>query len=91
MQDSIYEKQSRRRYPEYYEGRAQQFTEEEPEAGRPGVNGNGRSSGERVQKTDLLEDKGAIPFERIREERKAVKVENLESERPEHNRTEQDS
>lgn len=91
MQDRIYEKQSRRRYPEYYEGRAQEFTEEEPEAGRPGVSGNSRSSGERVQKTDLLEDKGAIPFERIREERKAVKVENLESERPEQNRKEQES
>jgi len=90
MQDSIYERQSRRRYPEYYEGRAQEYTEEEPESGRPGVDGDGRSSGQKVPKTDLLEDKGAIPFERIREERKAVKVENPESERPEHNRTKEE-
>ena len=88
--DSIYEKQSRRRYPEYYEDRREEYIEEEAQESRPGRSGGSGDPGKGSQKAGLLEDKGAIPFERIREDRKAVKVENLESDRPEHNRTEQD-
>ena len=88
--DSIYEKQSRRRYPEYYEDRRDEYIEEEAQESRPGRSGGSGDPGKGSQKAGLLEDKGAIPFERIREDRKAVKVENLESDRPEHNRTEQD-
>ena len=83
--DSIYEKQSRRRYPEYYEDREEEYIEEQAEVSGPGKSGD---PGEGSHKAGLLEDKGAIPFERIREDRKVVKVENLESDRPEHNRTE---
>ena len=88
--DSIYEKQSRRRYPEYYEDRQEEYIEEQAQESRPAMSSGSGDPGEGSQKAGLLEDKGAIPFERIREDRKAVKVENLESDRPEHNRTEQD-
>ena len=83
--DSIYEKQSRRRYPEYYESRGEEFHEERSEES-PGKNGNIGSH----DRAGLLEDKGAIPFERIREERKAVKVEKQEYEQEELKRMEAD-
>ena len=84
--DSLYEKQSRRRYPEYYEGRGDEFVEEQSEQDKTGKNGSiGRSD-----RAGLLEDKGAIPFERIREERKAVKVEKQEYEQEKHERMETD-
>ena len=81
--DSLYEKQSRRRYPEYYEDREEEFVKDQSEGELPGKIGNTGSAG-------LLEDKGAIPFERIREDRKAVKVEKQEYEQAEHERMEAD-
>ena len=84
--DSIYEKQSRRRYPEYYEDRGEEYREERSEEEERGKNGNIGSH----DRAGLLEDKGAIPFERIREERKAVKVEKQEYEQEELKRMEAD-
>ena len=75
VQDSIYERQSRRRYPEYYEDTEREFDEEQSEEAQTAM---GVNSGN-TPKSGLLEDKGAIPFERIREERKAVKVEREEA------------
>ena len=75
MQDSIYERQSRKRYPEYYEDTEREFDEEQSDETLTAEGGN---TG-KAPKSGLLEDKGAIPFERIREERKAVKVEREEA------------
>ena len=89
LQESMYERQSRKKYPEYYERREQ---EEDPEqsaqandAGTsdPAATGTGEENpgdsqtGGETQGPALLEDQGRIPFERIPENRKAVAYETL--------------
>ena len=88
LQDSVYEKQSRKRYPEYYKEREAQSGDSESvnasaAAGKktPGA----KTASETEQNTynnpndnkekSMLEDKGSIPFERIPENRKAVQYE----------------
>ena len=72
MQDSIYERQSRKRYPEYYREEKQEKTvEDQKKQDKPAEVKAPAGDPEK----GLLEDKGAIPFERIN--RKAVQYETL--------------
>ena len=81
MQDSIYERQSRKRYPEYYRER-DEADEDSPVKGikkdraEPMTGMSEESTGRDGIRKDpgalLLEEKEQIPFERIPENRKAV-------------------
>lgn len=75
MQDSIYDKQSRKRYPEYYE---ETRREESLEDRRDEDRSKERDLPKEHSETGLLEDKGAIPFERIPKDRKAVEYADQE-------------
>ena len=81
MQNSVYERQSRKRYPEYYKEKEQ--TEEasggeparkEPELS-PETPEKAAPAAETGKERGRLEDKGLVPFERIPENRKAVEYE----------------
>ena len=81
MQNSVYERQSRKRYPEYYKEKEQ--TEEasggEPEQKEPELSPEtpekAAPAAETGKERGRLEDKGLVPFERIPENRKAVEYE----------------
>ena len=77
LQDSIYEKQSRKRYPEYYREKEQDRSEETgpgaEKSGDPGA--AGPKTGADEKEKSMLEDKGLKPFEKIPENRKAVQYE----------------
>ena len=88
MQESVYERQSRKKYPEYYERRDREEDPdreeqtEDPDEADPESTGTEESSSESQTGRDdsgpaLLEDKGSIPFERIPDNRKAVEYEIL--------------
>lgn len=81
MQDSVYERQSRRRYPEYYRER-DEAEEDSPAEGRKkdraepmtgmSEDSAGRDGIRKDPETLLIAEKEQIPFERIPENRKAV-------------------
>ena len=83
MQDRIYERQSRRRYPEYYRER-DDADEDSPEEGRKkgrtepmtgmSAGGAGQDGIRKDPEPLLLPEKEKVPFERIPENRKAVVV-----------------
>jgi hypothetical protein len=85
MQESMYERQSRKKYPEYYERKER--GEDETQAEQTGDQGeaspedpaqsNESPAGGAENSPALLEDKGSIPFERIPDNRKAVAYETL--------------
>lgn len=72
MQDSIYERQSRKRYPEYYREEEQEKPGDDRKKQEKQAEGKAPASD---PEKGLLEDKGAVPFERI--DRKAVQYETL--------------
>ena len=81
IQDSVYERQSRRRYPEYYRER-DEAEEDSPAEGRKkdraepmtgmSEDSAGRDGIRKDPETLLIAEKEQIPFERIPENRKAV-------------------
>ena len=81
MQEGIYERQSRKRYPEYYKEKEQSedvsFTETEEK--KPAASAKTEQAAsvkpENSKEKGRLEDKGFTPFERIPENRKAVEYE----------------
>ena len=85
MQESMYERQSRKKYPEYYERKER--GEDEAQVEQTGDQGeaspedpaqsNESPAGGAENSPALLEDKGSIPFERIPDNRKAVAYETL--------------
>lgn len=88
MQESVYERQSRKKYPEYYERRDREDDPdreeqaEDPDGADPKASGTdepagGSQTGREEKEPALLEDKGSIPFERIPDNRKAVEYETL--------------
>ena len=98
IQDSAYERQSRKRYPEYYREREEDGAEDvsardgsPPQAGVQSQKGSPVQAGGQAQadaraqtknpgqntESGLLEDKGAAPFEKIPENRKAVQYETI--------------
>ena len=72
MQDNVYERQSRKRYPEYYEERDR---EESADGGSRTGDPHGHQVLDQKNEKGMLEDKGLKPFERIHENRKAVQYE----------------
>ena len=88
MQESVYERQSRKKYPEYYERKdREESPDREDEAADPGeadpeTPGTDQPAeesrtGREQNGPALLEDRGSIPFERIPDNRKAVEYEVL--------------
>ena len=84
MQDSVYERQSRKRYPEYYREKEQSddVSGEEPgreepaaSAAEPANTSKAPAGAGDNKERGRLEDKGLTPFERIPENRKAVEYE----------------
>ena len=76
LQDSVYERQSMKRYPEYYKEREQGPAEEAPHNEKSQAHersGDKPAVGE--PEKGMLEDKGLSPFETIRDNRKAVQYE----------------
>ena len=81
MQEGVYERQSRKRYPEYYKEKEQSedvsFTETEEK--KPAASAKTEQAAsvkpENSKEKGRLEDKGLTPFERIPENRKAVEYE----------------
>ena len=81
MQEGVYERQSRKRYPEYYKEKEQSedvsFTETEEK--KPAASAKTEQAAsvkpENSKEKGRLEDKGFTPFERIPENRKAVEYE----------------
>ena len=81
MQEGVYERQSRKRYPEYYKEKEQSedvsFTETEEK--KPTASAKTEQAAsvkpENSKEKGRLEDKGLTPFERIPENRKAVEYE----------------
>ena len=77
MQESVYERQSRKRYPEYYREKEQDepdeeaYADEEPAPETESVPGESAAAKE----AGRLEDKGLTPFETIQKNRKAVEYE----------------
>ena len=76
LQDSVYERQSKKKYPEYYREREKDpeddaSSEEKTEAPQKA----GREPGDGSPEKGMLEDKGLTPFETIRDNRKAVQYE----------------
>ena len=72
LQESVYERQSRKKYPEYYKEREQEeYGEEQPSRKETQ---EAPSIGDHKDK-GMLEDKGLTPFEKIRQNRKAVQYE----------------
>lgn len=76
LQDSVYERQSMKKYPEYYMEREQDSEEETPqrEKARASERKDDKPSESEPEK-GMLEDKGLAPFETIRDNRKAVQYE----------------
>ena len=81
MQEGIYERQSRKRYPEYYKEKEQSEdvscteTEEKKPAASAKTEQAASVKPENSKEKGRLEDKGLTPFERIPENRKAVEYE----------------
>ena len=81
LQDSAYERQSRKRYPEYYKEKAQSedVSDAESESKKPAASAKTQQAPsvkpESSKEKGRLEDKGLTPFERIPENRKAVEYE----------------
>ncbi len=76
LQDSVYERQSKKKYPEYYREREQEPEDDTPsEEKAEAPQAAGSESGESNQEKGMLEDKGLTPFETIRDNRKAVQYE----------------
>ena len=81
MQEGVYERQSRKRYPEYYKEKEQSedvsFTETEEK--KPAASAKTEQAAsvkpENSKEKGRLEDKGLTPFEWIPENRKAVEYE----------------
>lgn len=78
LQESVYEQQSRKKYPEYYKAKEQEESEEEElEEADPEEPAEDTSEETARSGPALLEDKGSIPFERIHGNRKAVEYETI--------------
>ena len=81
MQEGVYERQSRKRYPEYYKEKEQSEdvscteTEEKKPAASAKTEQAASVKPENSKEKGRLEDKGLTPFERIPENRKAVEYE----------------
>ena len=71
LQDGVYERQSRKRYPEYYQEKEAAGQNTDNSKNSPNSNNSPSSNKEK----SMLEDKGSIPFEKIPENRKAVQYE----------------
>ena len=76
LQDSVYERQSKKKYPEYYKERAQDPKDHEPSEEKADESREtGRGPADSSPEKGMLEDKGLTSFETIRENRKAVQYE----------------
>lgn len=81
IQEGVYERQSRKRYPEYYKEKEQSEdvscteTEEKKPAASAKTEQAASVKPENSKEKGRLEDKGLTPFERIPENRKAVEYE----------------
>ena len=76
LQDSVYERQSRKKYPEYYKEREQDPDNDAPSGEKTEApQEKGQGSADSSSEKGMLEDKGLAPFETIRENRKAVQYE----------------
>ena len=76
LQDSVYERQSRKKYPEYYRETEQDQEEDAPSGAETEASqGTDLKTGSGSPEKGMLEDKGLTPFETIRDKRKAVQYE----------------